>query len=447
MSASKRKRYLQVGVGGRAWCYTAAIAKEWKENSHLVAICDTNQGRMEYCNERITKELEEEAVAMYPAESFEDAVRELKPDVVVVTSVDSTHDDYIVRAMELGCDVICEKPMTIDEEKTQRIVDAVKRTGRDLRVTFNCRYMPHMLQVKELLMSGVIGRLISLDVHWVLDVDHGASYFRRWHGEMDKSGGLLLHKATHHLDLVNWFISSDPVEVTAMGDRKFYGAQSGMAERYGLQGHGERCSNCPVAEKCPFYMDIDAEERVRRLYKDNEKYDGYMRDRCVFHESIDIYDTMSLLTRFDNGVILTYSLNAFAPYEGFRYCFNGDKGRLEFEQLGTPRKSDGTKVGAEGLPLGKSIRVYPHFEDAYSIPVETAEGSHGGGDTRLMSDLFGDTAKDDPFVRAADYSSGAMSLLIGAAANKSIKTGEPVKINEIVKGLTPARYPVMQDGW
>ena len=121
-------------------------------------------------------------------------LEETTPDRVIVTTMDSTHDELIVEAMERGCDVIAEKPMTTDEVKCQAILDAQARTGRDITVTHNYRYAPHRLRMKELLMEGRIGRLTSVDFHWYLDVYHGASYFRRWHGKTRFSGTLFVHK-------------------------------------------------------------------------------------------------------------------------------------------------------------------------------------------------------------------------------------------------------------
>ena len=106
--------------------------------------------------------------------------------------------------MELGCDVITEKPMTTDEVKAQAILDAVKRTGRKLRVTFNYRYAPHNTKIRELLANGVIGEVFSVHFEWLLNTQHGADYFRRWHRDKRNSGGLLVHKSAHHFDLVNF---------------------------------------------------------------------------------------------------------------------------------------------------------------------------------------------------------------------------------------------------
>jgi len=161
----------------------------------------------------------------------------------------------------------------------------------------------------------------------VLDTSHGADYFRRWHRNKQNSGGLLVHKATHHFDIVNWWLSTVPATVYAQGARKFYTPQ--MADRYGLKDRTERCLDCPEKGKCAFYLDLKGNENLRRLYLDNEQHDGYFRDRCVFSDQIDIEDSMQLVVGYENGVRMAYSLNAFMPWEGYIISFNGAKGRLE----------------------------------------------------------------------------------------------------------------------
>ncbi|MDQ0253179.1 putative dehydrogenase [Evansella vedderi] len=140
-----------------------------------------------------------------------------KPDYVIVTTVDRTHHTYIIKALELGCNVITEKPMTVDTEKCQEIIDVVNRTGKEVRVTFNYRYAPHNTKVRELIREGVIGEVFSVNFEWALDTQHGADYFRRWHRDKRNSGGLLVHKSTHHFDLVNFWLGTEPEKVYANG--------------------------------------------------------------------------------------------------------------------------------------------------------------------------------------------------------------------------------------
>jgi predicted dehydrogenase len=188
-----RKRYAQVGTGGRAPFFYEAIAGDFKATSELVAFCDVNQTRMDYANSVLVSQFGQKPVPTFTYERFDEMVKTTKPDAVIVTSIDRTHHRYIIRAMELGCDVISEKPMTVDEVKAQAILDAIKKTGRKLRVTFNYRYAPHNTKIRELLRDGVIGDVHAVHFEWTLDTSHGADYFRRWHRDKRNSGGLLVH--------------------------------------------------------------------------------------------------------------------------------------------------------------------------------------------------------------------------------------------------------------
>ena len=436
-----KERYVQVGIGGRSKMYTEAITEAYAETCQLVGLCDTNRGRMELRRSELPDG--HPSVQIYAAEDFDRMIAEGKPDTVIVTTPDCFHDKYIVRALELGCDAITEKPMTIDETRCQRIIDAAGKTGRNVRVTFNYRYAPPRSQVKELLMKGTVGKVLSVDFAWLLDTSHGADYYRRWHRNKKNSGGLLVHKATHHFDLVNWWISSTPVEVFAHGKRSFYGPE--MAKRYGLENHAERCHGCPVSDRCRFFLDLAGNRRLKAVYLDQEKYDGYYRDRCVFGEDISIEDTMNLCVRYRNGVMMSYCLNSFSPWEGYKIAFNGTKGRLEHKTMESVYISGDGRVPGATIEKESYIRVYPHFADPYNVELRTGEGGHGGGDWPLLVDIFAEGRPEDPLKRAAGYAEGAYSILTGIAANKSMATGGPVRIDSLVHGIPEPNFTAMPD--
>jgi predicted dehydrogenase len=432
-----KKRYAQVGLGSRGEMYWRALSKDYRDTSELVGISDINRGRLEMARRAI--EGAGIDVRAYSSDEFDTMLAETRPDTVIVTSKDSTHDLYIVKALDAGCDVVTEKPLTIDEQKLQRILDAIERSDRRVRVTFNYRYSPVREQVKELLLSGIVGDVLSLDFNWNLNTDHGADYYRRWHRNKCNSGGLMVHKATHHFDLVNWWLSSVPVTVAALGARQFYTTR--MAREYGLEGHSERCRDCTLAAKCNFHLDMAGNEGLRTLYLDHEKHDGYFRDRCVFSPEIDIEDTMCLVVRYKSGAVMSYSLNSFLPWEGYRIAFNGTRGRLEHVAQETVYISgDGTTPG-EMKKGDTTITMHPHFRKAYEIPVHEARGGHGGGDSRLLDDLFGATLGPDPLGSRADHWSGAYSILTGISANRSMRTGQVVEVASLVEGLKEPHYP------
>ncbi|MBD2867651.1 Gfo/Idh/MocA family protein [Paenibacillus arenilitoris] len=425
-----KKRYVLVGSGGRAEFFYKALATDYKETSELLAFCDINQTRMNYANQILVGKYKHEPVRTYKSNEFDRMIETEKPDAVIVTSMDRTHHTYIIRALELGCDVVTEKPMTVDEKKCQQILDAVERTGKNVRVTFNYRYAPHHTKARELIAGGAIGKVTSVHFEWLLNTQHGADYFRRWHRNKQNSGGLLVHKSTHHFDLVNFWIGSQPESVFAFGDLLFYGREN--AELRGETKFYERATGNPIAENDPFALHLDKNEHLKAMYLDAEHEDGYRRDQSVFGDGINIEDTMGVLVRYKNNAILTYSLNAYLPWEGYRIAFNGTKGRLEMSIVEQSYVNSGGDKALEGALKGKSITVYPMFGAPYAVEVEEGVGGHGGGDPVLLNDLFG-TPVEDPFNRAANHVDGARSILTGIAANRSIQTGQAVNIDDLVK--------------
>ena len=257
---TQRTRYAIVGTGGRSGMFSNAIFKDFSDEAELVALCDNNPLRMEYRNSTYADEHGAAPVPMYTPDQFETMIEEQKVDTVIVTSVDRTHHTYIVRAMDAGCDAVTEKPMTVDIEKCTDILDAIERTGKKLTVTFNYRYSPRNSKVKELLQDGVIGDVKSVHFEWLLDTKHGADYFRRWHRDKRNSGGLMVHKSTHHFDLVNWWLDSKPATVFGMGSLAFYGREN--AEGRGETKFYDRGTGHPNAASDPFALDLSKETKT-----------------------------------------------------------------------------------------------------------------------------------------------------------------------------------------
>ena len=279
-------------------------------------------------------------------------------------------------------------------------------------------------------MSGAIGRPLSIDFHWLLDTRHGADYFRRWHRRRENSGSLLVHKATHHFDLVNWWLGDIPEVVFAQGSRRFY--TPATADEMGLQGRAERCLDCPAAGRCRFHLDLRANKHLREMYLDVEAEDGYYRDRCVFSESIDIWDNMAVSVRYRRGALMSYILHSYSPYEGYRIAFNGSRGRLEHNCCEeTYTSGDGTVPG-QLIASGTSITLIPAFSPAQNIEIRKGTGGHGGGDPLLLDEVFHPNPRPDPLARRAGQREGAHSILIGVAARESIDSGLPVKIADLL---------------
>jgi len=427
---SDKKRYALVGTGSRAGMFVDAIATTYSNVAELVAFCDLSRVRMDWYNAQLI-ERGLPPLPTYLAAQFDQMIQETRPDVVIVATVDATHHLYIIRAMELGCDVITEKPMTTSVESLKAIYDAIERTGKHMRVTFNYRYAPTYTRLRELILEGIVGRPLAVDFSWMLDTSHGADYFRRWHREKENSGGLLVHKATHHFDLVNWWIDSYPQDVFAMGNLLFYGREN--AEARGEHYPYERYTGVEAAKNDPFALSLDEMAVYKGLYLNAEAETGYLRDRNVFGEPITIEDTMNVTVRYRNGVLLSYCLIAYSPWEGLRVAITGTKGRVELEIVENINhlQGDGAAKASKSAFKSATMRVHPMFGESREVSVPTGDGGHGGADPVMLADIFSSSPDSDPLHRAASHLDGAASILVGIASNLAMQSGQMIHIPDL----------------
>ena len=434
------ERYAIIGTGHRAEMYIDAIATEHADRAELVAWIEPNPARRSYFESRLAR-LGVAAPVAYAPDDLEVMIERERISRVIVTTPDFTHAELVSRALRAGADVVVEKPLTIDEAGVRVIRAAIADSGRDVITTFNYRYSPRNSALKRVILDGTIGEVTSVHFEWILDTMHGADYFRRWHRDKAKSGGLLVHKASHHFDLVNWWIADAPQRVFASGGLRFYGAES--AVRRGVGPRPERGSE--AAARDPFSLDLREDPRLAAMYLEGEKFDGYRRDRDVFDDDITIEDNLAAIVDYRGGPTLSYSLNAHGPWEGYRVQVNGTAGRAELDVVERPAvltDADGRLVvdpsatevadrdpGARAK--GDRLVVQRHWQHAVEQPIEMGAGSHGGGDAILLSHLFSRTTEDAPLERIAGFDAGVRAISVGIAGNRSLATGQPVTIDEL----------------
>jgi predicted dehydrogenase len=427
-ASAPKIRLAEVGLGHRGTGFWGVeLLKNFGDKVVFTGLCDINPGRL-----ALAKQVY--GVDCPGFTSFDEMLSKVQADYIIVTTVDSSHDEQIVKALDKGFNVITEKPMTTDEAKCKRIMEAEKRSGKNVIVAFNYRHSVHSMQLKELLAAQRIGKITSVDFNWYLNVFHGADYFRRWHGRMAKSGSLWVHKSTHHFDLLNWWLNSEPVEVMAYGSLEHYGRNNSF--------RGTKCRGCSYKNDCKFYWDISSEPRLEKLYAANEHHDGYIRDGCVWSNEIDIYDKMSAQIIYANGVTVNYSLTTYSPYEGWQIAFNGMKGRIEtWEDIPYLQKTQDDQSKRHAIEMSQAddaipgevreILVMDNFAKNHEVfTTPKIKGGHGGGDIRMHKRIFVNP-DDNPHHVMAGTREGAMSVLVGVAAKKSIQLKRPVKITEL----------------
>lgn len=435
-----RLRYALVGTGHRAEMYVEAIAGPHADVAELVAVIDPNPTRAAYAAEAAVRYGASAPPRRAAPDALEAVLAEERVDRAIIAAPDAIHAELVDRCARSGVDVVVEKPLTIDEGGAQRIIRAALDTGRIPVVTFNYRYSPRNSALKEVIARGDIGEVTSVTFEWMLDTSHGADYFRRWHRDKATSGGLLVHKASHHFDLVNWWLDDSPARVFASGGLRFYGGDN--ARRRGASASGERGS-VDASSGDPFALDLRRDPRLSALYLEAEQHDGYRRDQSVFADGISIEDNLAVIVDYRRGATLSYALNAHSPWEGYRVAVNGTRGRAELDvvergavlpdaegRMAVDPSLERGEADYGARPNAERLVVQHHWHEAVAIPIVAEAGGHGGGDARMLRDLLRG-ADDDPLGRAADYRDGLRSIAVGIAGNRSLADGAPIAVSEL----------------
>ena len=428
-----RKRYVVVGVSNRAiYLFMDSIRETYKDHAELVGMLDKARSRMDWYNEQRKTDL-----PCFLPDQFGQMIEQTKPDVVIVACQDGMHHHYIIESLKRDLDVIVEKPLTIDQEKCAALAQAEAKSKGKVIVTFNYRYSPAATKIRELIADGKIGKVVSMDLNWYLDTYHGSSYFNRWNRLREVSGGLSVHKACHHFDLVSWWAQQQVEEIFAYGTRNFYGPKGVHNPlRHEQIGDGRTCPTCDVRTKCKYYMRWNRQElrqghavRVDEHVDPSQLYEDYCPRQCIFDPGINIEDTYAAVAKYDGGAFLNYSLNGSVPYEGFHLGINGTEGRIEYNELhGHPR-----------LPFPFSeddpIIYIPMFGGRERIDVINLGGGHGGGDPLLMDELFLGPDPLAPVDRLALLKDGIDAVLTGVAVRQSADTGRVISVSEMRKQI------------
>jgi predicted dehydrogenase len=430
-----RKRYAITGVSNRAhYMFFKPLLNTYNDRGEVVALLDKDASRMKWFNEDNKTNL-----PCYKPEQFDEMIRTTKPDTIIVVCQDGMHHHYVLEALKRNLDVIVEKPLTIDEEKCTALARALKESKGKVAMTFNYRYGPAATKIRELIAQGKVGKVVSVDLNWYLDTCHGSSYFQRWNRLREVSGGLSIHKACHHFDLVRWWIGQNATDVFAFGKLNFYGPKGiNNPLKPNQIGDGRTCKTCDSRTKCRYYMRWNRDELrngnlITKLDEHVDRasqYEGYSPRQCIYDPQINIEDTYAAVIRYDDGAYLNYSLNASVPYEGFRLGINGTEGRIDYTEF----------HGGDGrFPFpnpGQLPVIYtPMFGGQESIDIVNLGGGHGGGDPLLLDEIFIGPDTTATVNRMAGLEDGIEAVMTGISVHRSANEHTPISVADMRKRI------------
>ncbi|HTN20488.1 MAG TPA: Gfo/Idh/MocA family oxidoreductase [Pelobium sp.] len=409
---------ITIGAGNRGMVYGSFAAKFPKEMD-IIGVAEP----IKYRNDRYAKIHNIEDKNRF--DTWEDVFKRPKfADAVIISTPDNLHFEPCMKALEMGYDILLEKPISPSEKECRSILALAKKTGRIVAVCHVLRYAPYFVKMKELIEKGAIGEIISVQHFEPIEHTHMAhSYVRgNWHNSKQTTP-IILAKSCHDLDIIKWIINKPAKKIVAMGDLKWFKKENAP------EGSTARCTDgCKIERECPYsaireYYDNRNRLNVMDLPTDKAKQPEAIMERlkttdygrCVYRMDNDQPDHYVTSIQFGDGVTAAFSMEAFTSYGGRRTRIMGAMGDMV---------GDMKELVVNDFRTGKEVKFLPKAED-----VEGYKNSgHGGGDWLLTRDFVQAVAQQKPEVLTSNIDESIESHVMGFMAEKSRKDGKVMEV-------------------
>jgi len=336
-------------------------------------------------------------------------------DAVLICTPDDTHYGPCMKALEMGYDVLLEKPVSQTEKECLEILAQAHKYGRVVAVCHVLRYSPYFRAMYEAIKSGMIGKLISIQHMEPIECRHMAhSYVRGNWRDSVKTTPIILAKSCHDLDIIKWFVGKPCTSIAADGSLTWFKSENAP------EGAPARCTDgCPHESTCPFsaidiyvkrkqhlgvfdLKDSNDEAEIMSKISDPENVWG----RCVYRCDNNQPDHFVSQMVFEDDTTASFSMEAFTPYGGRRTRIMGTTGYIE---------GDGTKFT---LYEFRSNKEYVWCKNLDEIPEYKASG-HGGGDMALVCDFLEAVSAQNSELLTSTIDASIESHIMAFAAERS----------------------------
>jgi predicted dehydrogenase len=409
---------ITLGAGSRGNVY-GNFAAQYPDQLRIVGVAEPIAIR----NERYAAKHKIDAKARF--DTWERVFERPKfADAIIISTPDALHYAPCMKALEMGYDILLEKPIAPTEKECRNILALAKKTGRIVAVCHVLRYAPYFVKMKELIAKNTIGNVISIQHLEPIEHIHMAhSYVRgNWHNSK-KTTPIILAKSCHDLDIIKWMINKPAKQISAMGDLKWFRKENAP------EGSTERCTDgCKVERSCPYsainaYYDKRLRLSVFDLPEDKSKHPEAIMEklkttdygRCVYRMDNDQPDHYITNIRFGDNITASFSMEAFTSYAGRRTRVMGSHGDMV---------GDMTELVITDFRTGKQTKLVPKAEDVE----EYRNSGHGGGDWLLARDFVQAVAQQNPKLLTSTIDESIESHIMGFMAEESRKNNKVMAI-------------------
>lgn len=412
-------KVIVIGAGNRGRAYSV-YAKMFPDCMQIAGVSDIRESRKNDMGDRFGVPSEHrfgDWSEVFSVPKFADAV--------IISTPDDTHYEPCMKALEMGYDVLLEKPVAQSEKECKDIQRQANKYGRIVAVCHVLRYSPYFRAMYETVKSGKIGKLISIQHMEPIECRHMAhSYVRGNWRDSNKTTPIILAKSCHDLDILRWIVGKPCKTIVSDGSLTWFKAENAP------DGAPLRCTDgCPVESTCPFSaIDVYVHRKQHlgvfdlKNSRDEAEIMSKISDptnvwgRCVYHCDNNQPDHFVSEMVFEDGTTAAFSMEAFTPYGGRRTRIMGTTGYIE---------GDETKFT---LYEFRSNRKLTWHKEVFDIP-EYKDSGHGGGDMALVCDWIEAVSYQDPDKLTSTIDASIESHVMGFRAEKSRLSKKKVTVD------------------
>lgn len=394
---------ITLGAGARGNVY-GNYAVSYPKNLDIVGVAEPIKIR----NERYTKKHNIDEKNRF--DTWERVFERPKfADAIIITTPDNLHYAPCMKALEMGYDILLEKPISPSEKECRDILKLAKKTNRIVAVCHVLRYAPYFIKLRETIQSGVLGKVVSIQHFEPIEHIHMShSYVRgNWHNSKQTTP-IILAKSCHDLDILRWMLGKPTKSIQAFGDLSWFKKENAP------EGSTARCTDgCKVENSCP-YSALQIYHRKRSwtyvfdLPENKDEHAEFLLNqlkttnygRCVYRMENDQPDHYTTNILFEDNITASFSMEAFTSYSGRRTRVMGTLGDVV---------GDMTAMTHTDFLTGKKTEWKQESD------------GHGGGDWRLVNDWLTAISKKDATLLTSTIDQSIESHIMGFMAEKSRK--------------------------
>ncbi|PRX61120.1 oxidoreductase family protein [Cohnella sp. SGD-V74] len=402
-----------IGAGQRGMIYSSSASRR----AEIVAVAEPHEGRRRAAAEQFGIAAERQYA------SAEELFRQGKiADAVIVSSMDRDHYEQTMRALELGYDILLEKPISPSPRECVQIQQKANEKGRKVTVCHVLRYTNFFAELKRIIDGGELGKVVTIQHNENIGNFHMAHSFVRgnWR-RSDLSSPLIMQKSCHDMDILAWLANSEAKRISSYGELTFF------KEENAPEGSTDRCLTCPAADNCRFdarkmYLPIAGGWPATVLSEDQSE-EGLLKaletgpyGQCVFRNDNDVCDHQVSIIEFKNGVKVTFHLSAFTNKMHRTIKIMCEHGEIR---------------GDDAQNLIEVTKFSSNMAEAVEqrvIRPASVSGGHNGGDEGLIHDFLNELERGGSDSRSS-IDKSVESHVMAYAAEKARLTGTVVDMD------------------